>query len=431
MAQGQKYGYWQGNAGPVGPPPGFMEAATSGGRALARGIESASKSISDALKEKDEEEKMVTSLAKAGDTALAAIHKRYPDANVYGELGKDGYSNLGAEDRLAHYKGQTAQQEMVNQLLENRATSARTAASEQSVLTGQQQVASSQHAMDQDDATNKGVRQAMEGFAKPPVSMPPLPQDFQTNATDAQRQGSVAPTQKPFMQRRADAIARALMLNPDADVTGMTTAVDRLLPEPEEQKHHGVPGTMTPILGPKGEDTGMDMYWQSSSGGTPHARAGDGEIEVQEVNVPGADEKFKVVVQNGKVVPSATTALHRGSGEKNAFDELSSDGQKQVSGFVRQYWAAMKEKSDLEADMATNNLKQGDDVPATEGWFGVGGDSYEEQYEKLDNKMSKMMDYLNSYNVDLSDFNRTTGEPNPNRNLGAGISAEDYLNQGR
>jgi len=420
MAQGQKYGYWQGNAGPVGPPPGFMEAATSGGRALARGIESASKSISDAFKEKDEEEKQINKLAKAGDTALSALNKLFPNENVYGEAGEEGYKNMGAEARLAHYSGQNMAQEMGNKLLAGRASKASAAASAMSVQRGQ-------HEMDQDAATNRGVQQTLDEFAKPPASMPPLPQGFAANATDAQRQGSAAPTQKPFMQRRADAIARALMLNPDADVSGMTTAVDRLLPEPDE-KGTAIPGSLN-------ETSHPDYYFgiQSDTGAGSFIKKpgadGAGGLEIKKAK--GADgQEIDVVMHDDKPVPSATTALHRNSGERNAFNELSSDGQRQVSGFVRQYWSAMKEKSDLEADMATRNLSKTDDVYATDGDWGS-DPSYEQQYEKLDNKMSKMMDYLNSYNVDLSDFNRTTGEPNPNRNLGAGISAEDYLNQGR
>ena len=57
MAQAQKYQYWQGSAGPVGPPPGFMEMATRGSRDLAKGIAGAAKSISEGIKKKDEEEK--------------------------------------------------------------------------------------------------------------------------------------------------------------------------------------------------------------------------------------------------------------------------------------------------------------------------------------------------------------------------------------
>jgi hypothetical protein len=400
MAQGQKYGYWQGNAGPVGPPPGFMEAATSGGRALARGIESASKSISDAIKEKDEEEKMVTSLAKAGDTALAAIHKKFPDANVYGELGKDGYSNLGAEDRLAHYKGQTASQEMVNQLLTQRATTARTAASDQSVLTGQQQVASSQHAMDQDADTAAGVKSVFNQMSQPTQN------ELAEKHLPPEVAGMWAQEEPSMEQRKLNAFSQAANANPNMDWAGAASALDKLLPEQKEQKNYGKPGTMTPILGPDGQYTGKDMYWQSSSAGTPHDSAGDGEIEVQEVAVPGSDEKFKVVVQNGKVVPSATTALHRGSGEKNAFERLDSKAKEYVSGRVKRYWGIMRERSLLEKDMADRGRTEDDDVYATDGTFPGRDPSYAEKLRELDNKMTELRETLLSYRILPDDFDR-------------------------
>jgi hypothetical protein len=391
-----------------------MEAATSGGRALARGIESASKSISDAIKQKDEEEKQINKLAKAGDTALSALNKLFPNENVYGEAGEEGYKNMGAEDRLAHYSGQNAALEMGNKLLAGRASRAATAASDMSVQRGQ-------HEMDQDDATAQGVQQTLDEFAKPPVSMPPLPQGFGDAATPAQQQGSVAPTQKSFMQRRADAMARALMLNPNADVSGMATAVDRLLPEPEE-KGTAIPGSLNNTSHP---DYFFGIQSDSGAGSFIKKPGADGAGGLEIKTAKGADgQEVDVVMHDGKPVPSATTALHRGSAEKNPFDELNSQGQQVVSQWVRSYWSALKEKSDLEADMATNNLKQGDDVPATEGWFGAGGDSYEEVHEKLDDKIADMMQKMNSFNIHPNDFNRTTGQPT--RNLGTDMSFDAF-----
>ena len=428
MAQGQKYGYWQGNAGPVGPPPGFMEMATSGTRALARGIESASKSISDAIKQKDEEEKQINKLAKAGDTALSALNKLFPNENVYGEAGEEGYKNMGAEDRLAHYNGQNAALEMGNKLLTQRATTARIAASEQSVRTGQQQVASSQHAMDQDADTAAGVKSVFNQMSQP---------------TQKEMAGQLGlgvfseNWQEPTMeQRKMNALSQAANANPNMDWAGAASALDRLLPEQKEQEHYGVPGTMTPILRPDGTPSGKSMYWQSSTGGTPldDPKDTDGEMSIKTVTGEGGAEVEVVVDADGKVVPSATTALHKGSAEKNPFDELSSNGQQLVSSWVRSYWSAMKEKTDLEADMATNNLKKEDDVPATEGLWGWGGDSYEELHEKLDDKIAKMRDNLGSFRILPEDFNRTGQPLRQGNNLGAGISADAYradMNRGR
>jgi len=414
MAQGQKYGYWQGNAGPVGPPPGFMEMATSGTRALARGIESASKSISDALKEKDEEEKQINKLAKAGDTALSALNKLFPNENVYGEAGEEGYKNMGAEERLAHYNGQNAALEMGNKLLTKRATTAR--------------IAASQHAMDQDADTAAGVKSVFNQMSQP---------------TQKEMAGQLGlgvfseNWQEPTMeQRKMNALSQAANANPNMDWAGAASALDRLLPEQKEQEHYGVPGTMTPILRPDGTPSGKSMYWQSSSGGTPldDPKDTDGDLSIKTVKGEDGSEIKVVVDADGKVVPSATTALHKGSAEKNPFDELSSNGQQMVSSWVRSYWSAMKEKTDLEADMATNNLKKDDDVPATEGYFGWGGDSYEELHEKLDDKIAKMRDNLGSFRILPEDFNRTGQPLRQGNNLGAGISADAYradMNRGR
>ena len=209
------------------------------------------------------------------------------------------------------------------------------------------------------------------------------------------------------MERRAAAAKQALDRNPNADIAGMSQALDRLLPEPEEKKHYGVPGTMTPILGPDGKPTGKSMYWQSTTGGTPldDPKETDGDLSIKTVKGEDGSEIKVVVDAEGEVVPSATTALHRGSAQDDPFKGLSSQNQSYAAGQARQYWKLMREKQLLEQDMRDHGRSAEDDVYATDG--SIGRDpSYQEEFDEIDNRLTRIREALQSFRLRIDDFDQ-------------------------
>lgn len=378
----------------MGPPPGFMETATMGARAIAKGMESASKSIADAIKEKDEEEKALNKLAKAGDTAMKAMDAYAKSTgqpvSVYGEMGEAGYLSKSAEERISLYEGAKEGQEMIGKMLSNRA----------SKLQGD--VYKDQ--MEEGDATAKAVRDALHLMSRPTPPMPPLPQGFGDAATPAQQAGALPPPPGTFMERRAAAAKQALDRNPGADIAGMSQALDRLLPEPDV-KGTAIPGSVHEVEGMPNYMWGITSATGSGSFIPKPGADSAGDIEVKDINVPDSDKPFKVVTQGGEIDSGATATLHRGSAQDDPFKGLSSQNQSYAAGQARQYWKLMREKQLLEQDMRDHGRTAEDDVYATDG--SIGRDpSYQEEFDEIDNRLTRIREALQSFRLRIDDFDQ-------------------------
>lgn len=396
----RKYNYYQGysGGGPSALPPGFMEAATSGARSIARGIESASKSISDAIKEKDEEEKQLNKLSKAAATGMEALDKLLPEMNVYGEGGKEAFNNLSAMEKIGMFQGAEKAQEMANKKI---------AARYQQTMTNQMT-----YKQDVDRDTTAGSRQVMDLMSKP----------SQRDIANELGLGVFADSfpMEDREQKLLNAMGQALENYPQADPNAMSQAVERLL---SQQKTTGtaVPGTVRDVPGMPNY-----MFGISSTSGAgsfipvPGKQAGSEGYEM--VDIEGSDSQVVRDKVTGDVLPSSKVI----SQSDHPVDKLGATQMKQASSIAVRYWKTLQRKKDIEKEMEENDKTETD----AQKYF---GDSYGTILDELDERLSSLSQQLGAFNTTIEDFTKTGVpiRPQGGANARSNISSADFFNDPR
>ena len=407
----RKYNYYQGysGGGPSALPPGFMEAATSGARSIARGIESASKSISDAIKEKDEEEKQFNKLSKAAATGMEALDKLLPEMNVYGEGGKEAFNNLSAMEKIGMFQGAEKAQEMANKKI---------AARYQQTMTDQMT-----YKQDREKDTTAGSQQVMELMSKP----------SQRDIANELGLGVFADSfpMEDREQKLLNAMGQALENYPQADPNAMSQAVERLLSQ-QKTTRTAVPGTTVDI----GSDThtGVVVSPTGAINLVPKPGPTPGSKGYRARAIEGTDDTIVEDVATGKPVPGSSI---QDPASRHPIDQLggtSSTLFRDMARDAKKYHQSQKQLSDLEKEMQEGNYSATDKVKgSTTLW--MGGETYQEQMDALQKRMSDARRNMLLYNVEPEDF-----DASGNRNVpgganatggGSGISSANFFNDPR